>query len=152
MLAWSEGYSVGVGRIDADHVTLLALLNQLHINLAEDKSAQALEPVLAALSLYADTHFRLEERMMERLGYPEASAHRAVHDDFRDRIETLLANATGPEDAARKLRALLNAWLFKHIVGEDGRLGVWLRANAATGEGRLTMASDAAPRTPGQES
>ena len=134
MLAWNDGYSVGVGRIDADHITLLALLNQLHINLAEEKSAQALEPVLAALAHYAETHFRLEEGLMERFGYPDAAGHRAVHDDFRDKVKTLLAGSADPEEAARKLRALLNTWLFKHIVGEDGRLGSWLRATGAVSE------------------
>ena len=129
MLVWSEGYSVGVQRIDADHVTLLALLNQLHINLAEEKSEQALAPVLAALLNYADTHFRFEERVMERFGYPDRETHRATHDAFRGKVETLLSEVGSEEDVARKLRAVLNTWLLNHILGEDGRLGVWLRAN-----------------------
>ncbi len=129
MLVWSDGYSVGVRRIDADHVTLLALLNQLHINLAEEKTGQALGPVLAALITYADSHFRFEERLMERFGYPDLAAHRATHDGFRGKIEALLRGAGGEEEVARKLRAALNTWLFGHILGEDGRFGAWLRAN-----------------------
>ena len=129
MLVWSEGYSVGVRGIDADHVTLLALLNQLHINLAEEKSRQALEPVLAALLKYADSHFRFEERLMEHFAYPDREAHRASHDSFRGKVEALLRETGGEEDVARKLRAALNTWLFRHILGEDGRFGAWLRAN-----------------------
>lgn len=129
MLAWSDGYSVGVRRIDADHVTLLALLNQLHINLAEEKSEQALGPVLAALLNYADGHFRFEERLMAHFGYPGLDEHRATHDAFRVKVEALLRDAGGEADVARKLRAALNTWLFSHILGEDGRFGTWLRAN-----------------------
>jgi len=143
MLAWSEGYSVGVGRIDADHVTLLALLNQLHINLAEEKTEQALGPVLAALLNYADTHFRFEERLMERFGYPDLEAHSATHDAFRGKVETLLREAGGEEDVARKLRAALNTWLFSHILGEDGRFGAWLRANECDVSEVLHPARDA---------
>ena len=129
MLVWSEGYSVGVRRIDADHVTLLALLNQLHINLAEEKSQQALGPVLAALINYADNHFRFEERLMERFSYPDQEGHRATHDAFRGKVEAMLRDAGGEEDMARKLRAALNNWIFSHILGEDGRFGAWLRTN-----------------------
>ena len=130
MLVWTHKYALGIRRLDADHVTLVALLNQLHINLAEDRSDHALEPILAALINYADYHFRFEERIMVESHYPGAAAHKAIHDSFRARIQDLLGEPVRSRDGARKLRALLGSWLFDHIVKADGDLGGWLRANA----------------------
>lgn len=126
MLVWTNKYSVGVRRIDADHVTLVALLNQLHINLADDKSDDALEPILSALLNYADYHFRFEERIMAQFGYPGRDAHVAAHDVFRHRIRDLLAEAPENRETGRRLRAVLGRWLFDHIAGVDADLGSWL--------------------------
>ena len=127
MLAWSNSYSVGVPRVDADHITLLSLLNQMHINLAADKNRHALAPVLQALLTYADNHFRFEETLMEQAGYPELDAHREKHESFRQRLNGVMSDGTSTDETARRLRALLSGWLFDHIMRVDARMGAWLR-------------------------
>jgi len=129
MLAWSKKYSIGVPRLDADHVTLISLLNQLHINMAEDQSRDAIEPVLTALHHYADSHFEFEESLMANLKYPDLERHKDCHNDFCSRIAELAREAPMNQDVARSLRALLGRWLFDHVVRVDGQFGAWLKNN-----------------------
>ena len=132
MLVWSKRYAIGIPRLDADHVTLVSLLNQLYINLAEEKCGDAIDPILAALQQYADSHFRFEESLMTEFGYPELEAHQESHDGFSIRIAELRREHHANGDVARSLRTLLGRWLFDHVVRVDGRLGKWLNANRIT--------------------
>jgi hemerythrin-like metal-binding protein len=132
MLVWSKNYAIGIPRLDADHVTLVSLLNQLHINLAEEKSGDAVEPILAALQHYGDSHFVFEESLMEELSYPELETHRDGHDGFCIRVARLSQEHRSRRDVARDLRALLNSWLFDHVLRVDGQFGRWLRTNRVT--------------------
>ena len=129
MLVWSKKYSIGIPRLDADHVMLVSLLNQLHINLAEDMSGEAIGPILDALQHYADGHFIIEESMMTDCGYPGLAGHRERHDGFCIEMARLCLKHRARLDVARSLRALLNTWLFDHVVRADGQFGAWLRAN-----------------------
>ncbi|MEI8393605.1 MAG: bacteriohemerythrin [Rhodospirillaceae bacterium] len=129
MLTWNNKYSVDIPCLDGDHVILISLLNQLHINLAEEKSEEALGPVLAALLNYASYHFGYEEQIMERYQFPGFDSHRAAHDRFRDKVKALIAETENTEQKARRVRTLLSSWLFDHIVRVDGVLSTWLIAN-----------------------
>ena len=132
MLVWRKKYSIGVSRLDADHLTLVSLLNQLHINMAEELSREAVEPVLAALQCYSEHHFDFEESLMVKFGYPELDFHRACHDSFCRQVTELARDAHANHDEARGLRAQLGRCLLDHVVTVDGRFGTWLKANRIT--------------------
>jgi hemerythrin len=128
MLVWTNKYSTGIPQLDGDHIVLISLLNQMHINMSEEKTEHALGPVLAALVNYTDYHFKREERLMELSHYPDWISHKAAHDAFRDRIDDLVRRNDPAAEIGRRLRRLLSHWLFDHIVRADSLMGEWLQS------------------------
>jgi hemerythrin len=133
MLVWHKDYALGVERLDVEHVVLVGLLNQLHINLGEERSADVVDPVLRALLTYTDYHFRAEEYAMDGHDYPGFAAHRAAHARIGDQVLDLQRRfaASGDHDLAREVRRLMAGWLFEHIARIDGAYGRWLRDQSA---------------------
>ena len=129
MLAWSDRFSFDIQDIDAEHLILLSLFNQLHINLDEGGHGDTVRLTLVALSWHCDRHFALEEDLMAVIGYPETVAHKKCHADFRARICDLAARHGRGEDVGRALRTTLAQWLFKHIASVDATLGEWIKMN-----------------------
>jgi len=124
LIVWSETFSVGVKRLDADHQILIEMLNRLCEAWQSGKQAAVLEKLFDALMAYAATHFSREESILRALDYEAAAEHEAAHAklkaaivDFRRRA---MENPYAPgltEEAALFLRS----WLLDHILGEDRR-------------------------------
>jgi len=120
-LIWDESMSVGVDVFDNDHRVMMGLINQLDAMAIAGLDASALEPVLAVLMDYVEGHFRREETLMAKCGYPDYAVHRATHDRLRAGVETLhrqFVENSNP-DLVRDLVSFLGAWWQSHILGED---------------------------------
>ena len=86
-----------------------------------DRDHMRVMRTLASLSDYVIVHFRDEESLLERVGYPALAAHKKLHDEFRARLAKLYANASGMalDAIAEQVRLLINEWLAKHIMVAD---------------------------------
>jgi hemerythrin-like metal-binding protein len=122
LIEWDESFSVGVKRFDADHQTLIELLNRLCQAWQAGKQAVVLEKLFEALTAYAAIHFEREEKVLAALEYEALGAHRAAHArlrteiaDFRKRA-MVDPHAPGLTEAAAEF---LQSWLLDHILGED---------------------------------
>ncbi|WP_085090615.1 bacteriohemerythrin [Azospirillum oryzae] len=138
-MPWTEGLAVGEEVIDTDHMILIALMNEA-ASLAQQAKAgpkgresgnrRALSEAVGRLLAYTDLHFEQEERLMDRCGYPDVTAHKAQHEALRTRAGELRRRLDAGESVADELLALLREWLFEHIQRADKRIGEHL---AATG-------------------
>ena len=109
-LVWKPEYSVGIDSIDAQHKTLIELINKLQ-NAVDFATGRDYElEALDELVKYTLTHFRYEEELMEEHGYPTFQAHKAEHDRMVKRVDGLVM---------RKALAFLKDWLINHINGTD---------------------------------
>ena len=129
MFEWTEGWSVGVDTIDAQHRELFAAINSLLRE--EGKPApRELAEVLVYLEEYVNNHFGLEEIYMRRLSYPGFPSHKGEHvafiNDFYDLRDEYDDNGATPE-LADKLGRYMGDWLVNHIGKVDKALGVFLR-------------------------
>jgi hemerythrin-like metal-binding protein len=126
-LVWDKTLSVEVPEIDEDHRRLVDLFNILNRSVAEGDAREYVEAVMEELIACTVWHFRHEERLMLKHGYPGAAEHKAEHDD-------LIASA---QDLQRKLLEegkavssddieLLEHWLTGHIYGADMDMGAYL--------------------------
>ena len=68
LIAWDQGFSVGVGSIDEQHKKLIGLLNDLHDAMRFGKGRDVLGKVLAELIDYTAYHFRTEEGLFAKYG------------------------------------------------------------------------------------
>jgi hemerythrin len=119
-LQWSEGMSVGVHTLDADHRCLVRIINLLE-DVHPNDCRSVIETVLETLLVYGRFHFAREERLMRESGFPGAEFHRSEHQAFARDIEALrLSCPRRPTvETTRQLLDYLTAWLRHHILIQD---------------------------------
>lgn len=118
---WSETMSVGEPLLDADHKSLVLLINRLHDGLEAGKESAVLGDVFDSLINYIIFHFHREEMVMKACSYPEAKAHREEHAGFTKYVYEMRERYAQEPDAAiiRELLDYLKSWLADHILIRD---------------------------------
>lgn len=124
--------SVGIPVLDADHKTLIGLINNLHRSIGDDEEYATLGSVLKALDDYAEHHFAREERVMEVCRYPAAETHTAIHRRLSAQVRELKAAYDGDRTSvrARQCMDFLHKWLIEHICSKDMDYRTWVVGHA----------------------
>lgn len=127
-ITWSEMMSVGVPVLDADHKTLVGLINDLHRSVGDEEEYATLGSVLKALADYADYHFAREERVMEACRYPALNAHIVMHHKLARQVRDLKTRYDQDQTAVRAKDCLefLHKWLIEHICSTDMDYRAWV--------------------------
>ncbi len=86
MLEWSEGYSVGIKKMDAQHRQIIEVINELLAMSEDNLQERRLKKVFERLRDYIENHFRDEERLLLEQGYPEYPEQKKEHEAFIDRF------------------------------------------------------------------
>ncbi len=122
-LEWKDSYEVGHHEIDAQHQVLYELANKF-LN-ASDKISSA----NSGMSLYKYTrgHFKYEENLMKKLGYPEMEMHIAQHTDLISLLNEVAENVADESLSMQDLEAFLSAWLIDHISSSDTKLAFYVQ-------------------------
>lgn len=120
-IEWSEGLSVGVHILDADHKFLINLIKKFNDAAETKQSADRIGKILDGLYEYTDFHFIREEVLMRACGYPDVDAHHNVHVKLCGQMKEICdRHAAAPSEAlSNKTKSFLNGWLTKHIMGQD---------------------------------
>ena len=134
-VVWDETMSVGVGVLDNDHKRLLEMFNGLLKTGVSTKSKDDLIPLIEGLRDYTNVHFRREEAIMERHGFPDLEAHKAAHRYFVDEVEKLAGELGGGHTMMLRidLILLLKEWLIEHIQTTDKQYQPFLVGEGAVG-------------------
>jgi len=130
---WTEGMSVGVPALDADHRCLVRIIGLLQGADDEEEAHRVIDIVVDTLVVYCRLHFSREEKVMAACAFPALSVHRAEHAGFAHFVARLheQAGATGAAARAKDLLEYLTAWLRHHILIQDMAYKAYL-TNAAT--------------------
>ena len=134
---FDETLITGNDMIDTQHKELIERINKLLILCENDKPAkrEAID-TLDYLSDYTEFHFGEEEKLQEKVGYPELKEHNKKHDELRETVKALhemLEEEEGPSDAfVQQVNEKVAEWLFKHIRGFDRSVAeyIYMRDNA----------------------
>lgn len=134
MLVWEGEYKIGNEEMDAQHLILFALLNQLTINIDSDRASECLHDVMTALGDYIDYHFAHEEALMRSWNYPGLETHSAMHKEFIHELAGLRAQVTGSDalKAALKVRGFVLDWLLGHILETDVDYAAYMAVTTPT--------------------
>ena len=118
--AWSEQMSVGVPALDADHRSIVRIVNVLQDVEGED-ARRVVKTVLDTLNVYCRYHFAREERVMAWCGFPGARFHRGEHQEFTRYLASLPQRYAAQATSALvgELRGQLIRWLRHHILIQD---------------------------------
>jgi len=129
-LEWTDRMAVGHPVIDAQHRELFRRFDDLIEACREARGKERIVALLGFLDSYVATHFREEERLMERYGYPGTDEHKGEHRHFTERLDALKVDLSekgiSSELVISTNQVLLN-WIIQHIKSIDVRLGAFLK-------------------------
>ena len=122
-VTWDDSLSVGIDVIDEHHRHLFDLVNDIYAVVADKRGARELARMIKALDLYAQVHFRAEERMMEHYGYAGAAQQKDQHQRFEARLREFHDELhVNPLTARHDVLEFARDWLVMHILHEDTQL------------------------------
>ena len=128
---WNPAWETGDAGIDKQHMQLLEQLGRLMVALSEGREDQETERALLLLGDYIDDHFKDEEALMARSGYPGLPHHQCVHNELRAKVQLLLETyGQDPKSIPASVMEFLLSWLKEHLAGEDRLMAEYLRLGA----------------------
>ncbi|MBI2353551.1 MAG: hemerythrin family protein [Deltaproteobacteria bacterium] len=127
---WQEYLSVGVEEIDRQHKLLIEKYNAFFTAYSEGRATEEVIRLLGFLEEYVMLHFADEERLQQRIGFPDYQKHRQQHQELARRVaelkERLESQGTDPGLVA-STGLLLTGWLIEHISVMDRAIGRFVR-------------------------
>uniref|UniRef100_C6E566 Hemerythrin-like metal-binding protein n=1 Tax=Geobacter sp. (strain M21) TaxID=443144 RepID=C6E566_GEOSM len=122
MVEWSESMSVGIAKIDEQHLRLIQMMGELDTAIREKAGEEMVEDILTNLFNYAQVHFSVEEELFRKHKYPEMALHELEHQRFIAKAfafkEKLDARKPG---LSLELLTFLSSWVLNHIELTDKR-------------------------------
>jgi hemerythrin-like metal-binding protein len=84
------------------------------------KEREVLKQSLEDLLDYTVTHFRTEEELMRRCGYPTLAAHTTTHDALARKAQDFAVQfGAGRVNVSLDLTRFLRDWFYQHILKSD---------------------------------
>jgi hemerythrin len=119
-MPWRDDLSVGLESIDEQHRWLLEATNRLHDEMSQEvRHREVIIEVIEGLIDYTVNHFIMEEELFYRHSYPDADAHKALHDQFTKTLLDILSHYEEGKEIGAEVLELLKNWLVQHIMVVD---------------------------------
>lgn len=128
LIEWDEKLSVGIDEIDAQHKKWISIINELHDSIMDGKSLDTLEKIVNDVEQYTFFHFAEEEKLLEKVAYPELARHSRIHFSFRQEITRVKSAILSGQVVLRtQVMSVLKNWLLDHIMKEDMKYGDFIK-------------------------
>lgn len=134
---WQDYLSVGVEEIDRQHKLLIDKYNAFFTAYSEGRADEEVIRLLGFLEEYVVTHFVDEERLQQRIGFPDYQKHRMQHEELTRKVAELKVNFEyeGPDpNLVSETGLLLTGWLIEHISVMDRAIGRFMKEKQGHGE------------------
>jgi hemerythrin-like metal-binding protein len=124
---WNDKLSVGNDQMDGEHKMLIGYLNiignyKTKYEAGETISPEAVAGVIKRLIDYTVFHFRDEEALLAKYGYPNIENHKAIHRHLIEQLNMLREKFVVQGVAiVPVLFNFVSVWLKDHIMGVDQR-------------------------------
>jgi hemerythrin-like metal-binding protein len=131
---WISSFETGIAPVDSQHRRLVGMLNELFDAMNRGEGNAVVGRILDGLVDYTSYHFKTEEELFAKHGYPEAREHIREHAVLRRQVLKLRASLrAGRSVFATQLAELLKEWLRVHILQSDKNFGVYLLSKGIHG-------------------
>jgi len=132
LVEWNDSLAVGEPSIDRYHAKIVTQLNSFFGHLMYGEAAAGAAEMLETLSAAVADHFREEEGLMGRVGYPGLERHQSIHKAFIANLDRLRKKfAAGEPQAGNQLFEFMSTWMREHIQKEDKAIGAFIAARKA---------------------
>ena len=132
-IAWRDDLAIGVEQIDNQHKELMGRFDMLLSACREGKGGDELRHLMTFLNDYVISHFRDEESLQRKVGFPDYDAHRQEHEAFILRLKGVKQRIDEDGevlvDHVLDTNKMLLDWLIKHISVRDRAIGRYINQN-----------------------
>ena len=129
---WADDLVIDHGPIDADHLLLVGLVNELHTATSEGRGMEIVGKILDQLIDYTVDHLQREEAHMAAVNFPDLERHKIGHQKFIADLRALQKRyEDGSISVASQLSTVLRDWLSLHIRRGDKEILNFLKKTAA---------------------
>ncbi|SIO33851.1 bacteriohemerythrin [Salinivibrio sp. ES.052] len=122
-IRWQDKYTVGHQDLDDSNKQLLSIINDTYEAIAyhhEGEDKTDFDALAQRFRDYIDSHFQLEEDILEAHTYPKYKEHTAVHQRLARQAQyVLLQCQADPELYRSEFFKFLRYWWIHHVVRED---------------------------------
>jgi len=127
IVSWQSSYSVKIKLLDEQHMHLVKLTNRLFADClsGREKSKVAFQETVRQAVDYVGYHFSTEEKLMERVNYPDIRTHKQEHADFVREVFIKLEEFNSGKLLVAPLNFVyfLRDWILNHIAVCDKKMG-----------------------------
>lgn len=132
IMQWSAALDIGVEEMNAEHRDILDAMNAIHDAHAAGVRGEKINALVKRLGDICVSHFRDEEALMQRIGYPGLEGHQYMHKKLLARYGDLAGEIASAGGAANEdFFTFLQFWLSSHIQGIDVKYAEHKRSAAA---------------------
>jgi hemerythrin-like metal-binding protein len=127
LIKLEDNLRLNITDIDAQHETLISLINEVHEIMLQGADRADLDRLLSQLLEHTRSHFSYEEELMSRYSYAGYEAHKSEHDRLMEHLEDLVVRYRGGDLLISFAVVLeLKGWATIHIEKSDKPLGAFL--------------------------
>ncbi|MCL2617038.1 MAG: hemerythrin family protein [Defluviitaleaceae bacterium] len=129
MVNFTPDLETHVPKIDNQHKELFKRINEVVAMGAKSVNKEETDKTLVLLGDYIKEHFRDEEELQKKSGYPKYEWHRDQHKQYIDSFNKLKAEYTKNGPSAMftlQLNKSIIEWIVKHIKHVDIELGKFI--------------------------
>ena len=124
-IAWDDALILGDEKVDRQHRQMFEMLGELVGACNDGNELEKLEEILDFLVDYTIQHFRDEEALQQRCGYPGYEKHKQLHDQFTVKVGSLVQRFKTNGSTAelfKDLNKTVATWFVEHILTEDKKI------------------------------
>lgn len=126
-VSWEDRFCTGIEKIDLQHRNFVGLINHI-ASIDKDRASDGeMDGLLLELYKYADYHFCSEENHMRSIGYPDAEAHRMLHNGLLAELQERIQRSEAGTGTVAELLRFLFLWFATHTTDEDARVARFSR-------------------------
>jgi hemerythrin len=127
LFSWREGYALGVAEVDREHKQIFNAAEQVHELLLRCAGPMAVEKGVGELIAVAANHFRAEEALLKRAGYPGLDQHRELHQELLREIRHKQARIRDNNmNVDIEFLAFIKTWILDHTLTADREFAPFL--------------------------
>jgi len=126
LIKWSGEYTLKMPEIDKEHKELAEKINHLYESMLTGRDCEVLKKLGNELYSYAEKHFRNQEKIMKRAGFPDSDSHKLSHDKLLKKLKELMNNSLTDVMMDNYKLALLDDWCLDHILTEDKKYALYI--------------------------
>ncbi|MBF0273361.1 MAG: bacteriohemerythrin [Magnetococcales bacterium] len=126
---WDSAFNIQLLEMDTHHKKLVEIANAIMEILRHGADREALESTFESLIDYTEYHFKAEEQLMQRYGYPDLERHQEKHRHLVQQVLEYRHQLQEPSVLHQAdFKGFFTQWLVRHILNDDLNYGVFLNS------------------------